>query len=357
MSNNSAVVLSKINNKLIGSNTELQTFYEDIKALTIPLIPETLNFGVRPELKLSATLVTVDTQVDQSKNNRDIYSTDGGKFALHLTKLNEIAQAAGLRITDSRIIERQTDDQGLVIYISHQMKWEMKSIDGSMKDGTVTGKYDYMADLADQKAKKKTEAQIIKRRRHADALAESNCLTRAISKALAKLPQSFSLEELKKPFLVPCVTEDKRELLKGLPPEAQAELKKMEAARALGLLEVMYPQQKREVAPDTASFVETPADTTPQSHSPSTPAYETAQVVEETTMSQTEMNKIIAGEFRDASQQERTEKILALAKLTGYKLPGGKEVNAGTIERSTLEKQISTIEYLLNLQAEEGDTL
>lgn len=357
MANNTAVVLQKVNNKIIGSNTELQTFYEDIKALTIPLIPETLNFGVRPELKLSATLVTVDTQVDKYRNNRDIYSTDGGKYALHLTKLNEIAQAAGLRIIDSRIIERQVDEHGLVVYISHQMKWEMKSIDGSMKDGTVTGKYDYMADLADMKAEKKSEAQITKRRRHADALAESNCLTRAISKALAKLPQSFTLEELNKPFLVPCVIEDKRELLKGLPPEARARLQEMEAARALGLLETMYPQQKREVAPETSPNVEPPAAHQQAPAGKASDNVEDATVIGETEMSQAEKNRIIAEEFRGSSQQERTEKILTLAKLTGYKLPDGREIKAGTIERSNMDKQINIIEHLLNLQSEEGDTL
>jgi hypothetical protein len=76
---------------------------------------------------------------------------DGGKYALHLNKINEIAQASDLKITDSRIIDRKVDNDGRVTYISHQVSWEMRNIDGSIKSGVATGKYDYYNDVATKK--------------------------------------------------------------------------------------------------------------------------------------------------------------------------------------------------------------
>ena len=326
--------LIKWTEEKIDSNQALMDFRERALTKTICLFPETVSFN-QSELKYGVAIVSVDTKVDDKGNNRDIYRTSNG-YALHLNKLNEIAQTADIRIIDSRISERQVDENGRVTLVIHTIKWELKSVDGSVKSGEATGKYDYYADQAS-----KSENQTKERRKHAEALAESNARVRAFNMASLKLQNSYTLEELKKPFLIPFVIEDKNELLKDLPLDIQIDLKKQVAMKRLGLVDTMYPASQTKQIED-ASYDE--VDKTTGEIKP------TAKPDPKTGVTAAEENHINAETFREASQAERTEKILNLVKIKEFKTPTGKPVTAKNIENSTIDKQIAFIEMLLNLE-------
>jgi len=337
--------LMKISQEVISSNEQLHNFVQRVKEITNPLFPDTLNF-VRPEFKLSATVVSVDANVDKYGNNRDIYKTENGQYALHLSKLNEIAKAAGLQITDSKILERKIDSEGRVTYILFQVKGYVKGIDGSIKEDVATGKYDYYRDLEKYTSPK----QVKGRRGHAEALAESNAKTRLFNKLVTKLPQSFTLKELQKPFLVPCVIEDKYELLKDLDPETQKQIKAEYAREQLGLSRRIYPAAGRAALPEAS---QTPADAAEE--------ITEANVVEEehvaapqtepqqTKISFEEQMHILAEEFRHAPQKERTEKIMQLIETTKYSDPNGIPFTKARIEQNSLDTQIKFLEKLLTV--------
>ncbi len=330
--------LMKISEEIISSNEQMHSFLEKAKAVTIPLFPDTLNF-VRPEFKLSATVVSVDTNVDKYGNNRDIYKTENGQYALHLSKLNEIAKAAGLQITDSRILERKIDGKGRVTYVLFQVKGYVKGIDGSTKEDVATGRYDYYRDLekyVDYKTGEPKMKMINARRSFAEALAESNAKTRLFNKLVTKLPQSFTIEELKKPFLVPCVIQDKNELLKDLDPETQKQIKAEYARKQLGIANQIYNS--------------TPT-TNPLAISENSESITEVEFEEEKSVTKEEENRIIANEFRTVPQKERTEKIMNLIKLKGWKHPKGVSVTAAMIEKAPLDVQIQRLEELLNMPA------
>ena len=314
----------------IDSNKALMDFTEKARTDTICLFPETVSFN-QSELKYGVAVVSVDTTNLVDGNNRDIYSTSNG-YALHLNKLNEIAQTAGIRIIDSRISERQTDENGRVILVIHTIKWQLKSVDGSIKEGEATGKYDYYADQDS-----KTDKQTKQRRKHAEALAESNARVRAFNMASLKLQNSYSLAELKKPFLIPFVIEDKNELLKDLPAEMQIELKKQVAMKKLGLLDTMYPGAPKQI--ENASYEEVDKTTGEIKQLPGKEIKPAISAEEE--------NHINAETFREATQKERTEKIMRLVQLKEFK--SEKPVTPGQIEKSSLDKQIAFIEKLLNI--------
>ncbi len=349
-----------INLPVIKENNQLTKFLDTVKQTMIPLVPEMMNF-VKPELKLGFQKITVETTFGEytdgggtkrkQKSNRDIYEVDGGRYSLHLSKLNEIAQAAGLKITDSKPIERQNDPKdGRVSFIKHQMKWELRAIDGSIKSGAVTGEYSYEED----KHRNFKEAQINKRRNFAGSLAESNCMARVINKAISKLPQSFTLTELKKPFLVPCVIEDYSEMLKKYP-----EMEKAYIAQKIGLAGFLMstPEQlSNEIHKAHEDYEKEPVNEEPKADNKEV---EEAQFTETTAdkikdelhgeeiwidpnmpegFDVKEWHKIQAENFKDVTQKERTEAIEKLIKSREYK-----RVNNTPIEQYPVHRQIELI--------------
>jgi len=328
--------IMSLTNEKIGTNMALQAFVQKARNVTIPLFPETVNFDTG--YKFGAGLVSVSTIVDARGNNRDIYKNESGGYSLHTAKLNEIAQQAGIRIMDSRLIERKTDEKGQVTFISHQITGELKSVDGSLKRITVTGKYDYYNDAASSK----TEGQIKSRRKHAEALAESNAMYRLYNKLLAKIQSSFTLDELKKPFLIPYVLEDKEDLLKDLPQEEQIAIKKEYARKRLGLVSDIY----NTTAP-VQRAIEEPKVTILQDDEDDEQANNGDRTKED--------NHFNAETFREAPQKERIERILNLIKIKNYKVPKNPNitVTADMIARTSLDRQIMLIEELLNMPDEE----
>ena len=333
--NNTALI--RLTEERIGDNTALSTFVEKAKQHTVCLFPETVLF-TDPALKFGAALVTVDTNLDKYGNNKDIYRNSDGSYCLHLSKINEISQHASIQVTESRILERKIDEKGRVVFIEHQVKGRLKYVDGSIKEDIATGKYDYYRDLE----KYTSEKQINGRRSHAEALAESNAKTRLYNKLNFKLPSSFTLDKLKKPFLVPFVIEDKEELLKQLPAEEQAALRKKLIEKRLGIANTIYSDPEQKQIPS--------APVEEKSNSDIPDASFTDLPEANSGLSKKEQNKIIADEFRTVSQTERTEKIMNLIKIKGWTHPKGAIVTATMIEKASIDDQIKRIEEMLNMQ-------
>ena len=331
--------LIKLTDVRINDNTSLSAFIDNAKAVTIPLFPETVQF-TDSALKYGAAIVSVNLNLDQYGSNKDIYKNESGGYCLHLSKINEIAQQSGVQITDSRILERKVDERGRVTFIEHQVKGRMRSVDGSIKEDVATGKYDYFRDLEKYVKKDGTAitGMINSRRSHAEALAESNAKTRLFNKLVAKLPSSFTLDELKKPFLIPYVIEDKNELLKDLPKETQQKIKEEVARKRLGLMDDIYPAKK---VIEEAQVVT--ADEDQSMHQVSE-----ANIVEEKPMfTPAEKAKMDAETYKDAPQKERTEKIVTLYKLKGIRNKDNSEITAHQVEKASIDKQIEAIEKLL----------
>lgn len=336
---NNKAALIKLTDVRINDNASLSTFIDNAKAVTIPLFPETVQF-TDSALKYGAAIVSVNLNLDQYGSNKDIYKNESGGYCLHLSKINEIAQQAGVQITDSRILERKVDERGRVTFIEHQVKGRMRSVDGSIKEDVATGKYDYFRDCEKYVKKDGTAitGMINSRRSHAEALAESNAKTRLFNKLVAKLPSSFTLDELKKPFLIPYVIEDKNELLKDLPKETQQKIKEEVARKRMGLMDDIYPAKK---VIEEAQVVT--ADEDQSMHQVSE-----AQVIEEKPLFTPEEKAHIDAEtYRQAPQRERTEKIVTLYKLKGIRNKDNSEITAQQVEKASIDKQIEAIEKLL----------
>ncbi len=335
--------LLKLTDVRINDNTSLVSFIDQARAVTTPLFPETVQF-TDPAFKYGAAIVSVDLNLDNYGNNKDVYKNESGGYCLHLSKINEIAQQAGVQITDSRILERKVDERGRVTFIEHQVKGRLKSVDGSIKEDVATGKYDYFRDMEKYVKKDGTliEGMIKSRRSHAEALAESNAKTRLFNKLVAKLPSSFTLEELKKPFLIPYVIEDKDAIINSLPKEEQGKIRTELAKKRLGLIDTVYSQGPKTI--EDAQVI------TEEAEPPMN------QVIEEKPIfTPEEKAKFDAETYKDAPQKERTEKILTLYKLKGIKNPNGTEVTASQVESQPVVKQLLAIEKLLLMPDAESE--
>jgi len=344
----------------INSNEALQTFVNRARELTIPLFPETVQF-TDSALKYGAAIVTVDTNLDGYGNNKDIYKNETGGFCLHLTKINEIAQQAGVTVTDSRILERKVDELGGVVFIEYQVRGKLRSVDGSVKEDVATGKYDYHRDCQKYISKKNGEPlinMINSRRSHAEALAESNAKTRLYNKMLAKLPSSFTLQELQKPFLIPYVLEDKNEILKDLDPQDQRILRFQLAQKRLGIAESVFggPESKPVEDVEPLSVENEIPHNLSNGNGNNTPPNPPVQN-QAPTLNPDEDPEILAEEYRDQSQAVRTEKILTLIKVLDYKDPNGASFNEARIANNSLDGQINFLKKLFTLKLEKKDDL
>ncbi|MBS4034360.1 MAG: hypothetical protein KGZ85_07855 [Ignavibacterium sp.] len=321
--------LVKLTEERIGNNNQLQKFVQQARTIANVVFPETLPFSDK-YCRLGAEIVTVNPNDD-----KQVYQNESGGYCLHLSKLNEIAKAAKIRVVGSRILERKVDETGRVTFISHEVTVQYRTVSGEMIKESYTGKYDYFNDAAT-----KSEKQTKSRRKHAEALAESNALTRAFNKVLPQLPQSFNKKDFDKPFLIPYVEEDKNALLSEFSPEEQKSIKKELARQKLGIVDTIYQSgspannsRQVEEAVVTEEVTEAPKTETPPNEDPG----------------------FISETYREAPQNERTEKILQLIELKKFQDPKGTPFTQARIEQSPLDSQIKFIKKLLEMpDAEEA---
>lgn len=326
-----STALVKLTEEKIGNNNQLQAFVQQAKAVANVIFPENIQFA-DPSLRYGVRQVTVN-----SGDSKQVYKDKTtGDYLLHSSKIKEFVDAVSIRWTDSQLEERKYDEKGQVTYVRVKVFGELKSVDGTIKQTVASGTYDYYAD----KINFDSEKQVNKRRYKADQLAETNAKYRAVKDLFPKLPSLFSESDLKKPFFIPYVLEDKNlaieNALKDLPVEDQTLLRKQRAAHIMGIADTIYSpsigqrQIENTSAPEKTSNVQD------------------ANIIEEKPMFTPEEKAHIDAEtYRDAPVKERIEKILTLYKLKGLKNADGSEVTAAQVEKSSIDKQIIVIEKLL----------
>ena len=356
------VTLGSLSNRRVSNNSELSELLLMAKEVSIPLIPETTQFS-DDFIKLGVTFVRVKTTFpnklsygkdtgEKADSNGDIYRTDNGQFALHHTKLNEIAKAAGVQIYESKLVERACDDKGSVVYISHSVKAKWRSVDGVFHDEAITGTYDYFADVAS-----KSQKMADRRRSNADALAESKAYSRLFRKAIPQFQGSYSLSELEKPFAVPFVVDDQKALLNTLSPQDREEVNKAMVMKRLGVVEQMYP--RRVGSAPLSDRVEAPHTNPAAQAAKLDPAKEVFAPVSQPTsnsgqangeLSQAEMNLLTAEEYRGAEQRDRTGFFVKLQEERELDQTCA-AVTTVQFEKSNIDSQIKFLIKLLSFPA------
>ena len=317
----------------VKNQTELNNALQSLKQHFNVLVPAQMNFS-SPMHKVALEAVQLDPSVDNKKNGIDIYSPDGtDKYTLHYKAANKIAGAAGINWTKSYAAKRETGDDGRVIYVEHVVEYEVKKTNGSTKKGVMTGHYRYEEDKAKFSANPK---QIESRRRFAEGLAESNAKLRAIFEALEQLPRSFSLDEIKKPFLVPCVVEDINELAKNDP-----EIRRMIAANSLGILDKIYGKEPKTdpnlIAGATAEVVDEHSSPQPATFVPS----------------QADIEKQNIGIWSELTSDQRYKELVLLANKIGKPLT----FEAISYTSAPLQRQINgLLEFWRQAQKQQSST-
>lgn len=361
--------LLNITNQKVNDNTQLQSIFIQADQKTNNLVPSSMTFGARPELVLGFTLVSVNTEFEkyewkgkqyEQQSNGDIFLIDkkSKRYALHLRKLKEIAQAAGVKITHQTEIDHQYDEKGKTTYVKFELGWEMINIDGSTKSGMQIGEYSFLAQVEKHKKDDGTmnEDFLEKQRGDGAKLAMSNALGRAIKDALPKMKGMFTIEELKKPFLVPCVIKDLSKLLEKYP-----DVEKMLLAKELGISDMIYSHQNKMLESHLAvndnlqlrvaeAIEPLPEELNKKQPLPAEkeipiPATETkAATPSSEGPTPKKFNKITAKEFHDQPEDVRVKKIEDLLIQKGKSWTG-----KSAIGMYTASQHIKFIEDLLNL--------
>lgn len=331
--------LIKLTEEKIDSNDKLRSFISRSKDLANVICPETVQFS---DISLKYGIAKID--VDPTNEKQVWKDKSSGELIFHLSKKKEFADAVGVKWSNPKIIERRFDEKGQVTYVAASIVGKLKSVDGSVKESEQLGVYDYFAD----KNNFSNETQIKKRRYKADQNALSNAQYRCLTDLLPKLRGSYKFEDLKKPFILTYVIEDKNELLKGLPLEDQILIKKKAAEKAFGISSAIYPS-----SPENNNHPALPESKQNQDNNNNIPDANFTDIPQgESGISHAEQNKIIADEFRNVPQKERTEKIMNLIKIKGWKHPKGAIVTATMIEKASVDDQIKRIEEMLNMPDE-----
>lgn len=327
-----STALVKLTEEKIGNNNQLQAFVQQAKAVANVIFPENIQFA-DPSLRYGVRQVTVN-----SGDSKQVYKDKTtGDYLLHSSKIKEFVDAVSIRWTDSQLEERKYDEKGQVTYVRVKVFGELKSVDGTIKQTVASGTYDYYAD----KINFDSEKQVNKRRYKADQLAETNAKYRAVKDLFPKLPSLFSESDLKKPFFIPYVLEDKNlaieNALKDLPVEDQTLLRKQRAAHIMGIADTIYsPSIGQRQIENTASAPEQAFNV------------QEANVIEEKPMFTPEEKAHNDAEtYRDAPQKERSEKIVTLYKLKGIRNKDNSEITTQQVEKASIDKQIEVIEKLL----------
>jgi len=309
------------------------------------LVPPAMNFS-SPYHKVALVPVFCDTRVDNRGNGKDIWKPgDSEEFTFHMSFLNKLAGTANLIWTDSRsIVYEKSEEDKLPERIEHQVKWMIQKPDGSWRYGVSIGRYNYHTD----KKRFKHQKQVDRRREFAETLAESNAKTRAIFEALDGIYRQYKLEDLSKPFVVPRVVEDYRDLI-GDDPEAKrmylAHIFK-QSDRISGRLE--EPVNQSDEQKETHQQIEQPkSDEQPQAgydipdanyyedapaEQPQAPGPETPEMKKQAFVKQ----------WNDLGEKDRVENIVSLMKQKNYRTQSGKVP-------PDKESQIKLAWYLYNL--------
>jgi hypothetical protein len=315
--------------KKIENNAQLLEFLDTHKDEIIPVMPRTLNFGGVKFNELNFTAITFSkedtfspTGWEKEEDKRNGIIKQGETRVLHLKKLNEIAQAAGFKITDSRTIRRDFDDKQRIRYVEVQIKWEVLNVDGTKREGKTVGTWDFEEDTRKYVNKDGTPKTEMKegRRKRAQSLAESNAVTRAIFKAIPQIPQTLTADDFKKQFLVPCVVKDPRKLIAMLPKDKQDLYTEMYVASELGIAANIFGGNKPETKNEIKENYEDSRE--PEYVVEAEEVHEPVEVHQEEPVKTNEPTleeqvKMQVGTLKEAPQEERNKAYRSITKDLG----------------------------------------
>ncbi|MCX6170097.1 MAG: hypothetical protein NTX65_12190 [Ignavibacteriales bacterium] len=235
-------------NIMLRTNLELENFLSKKKISQIILIPPMRLYD--NGLTISIVPVELDTEFEPSSSfNGDIWKLTSNKFSLTRNALDKIATAARIKFSNSRMLSREVNDDGRVIYIKHQIQYELLCTDGSNRSSSTTGEYNYHEDLSRFRflediihegviihKKGDLNIELVERRRNnSGSFAEGNAKSKALGEVFSEIKKSFTLEELQIPILVGRVVVDIEDILLKNP-----ELKSHYAAKLLDISNLAY---------------------------------------------------------------------------------------------------------------------
>ncbi|GEM_PF-5699320 len=234
--------------RTINSENELRELIRSLHNTHNIYVPPVVFYN--NHMTLVPAEVHLDSKWGQGYKNDDIWTIDGTNFNLTKVAMSKLSSASGVVYFDSRIAYRELDPvTKRVTYIKHSVAWRKADLSGVDITGISTGEYSYYEDEARYRYKKDITSngnvihkkgepiieQIERRRNYAGSLAETNAKVRAFSEAVCEIPKSFTLEELKKPFLLVRAVANVQHILNQHP-----ELQPVYGAQILGIANVIY---------------------------------------------------------------------------------------------------------------------
>jgi hypothetical protein len=340
------------------------------------LLPNTLN--IEAGIRLHITVITVDTTISKDYINNDIYKTPQGLYGFKLKKLTEFRDAVGMRTWGDKQ-DRKVGDDGRVVFIGHYLNYTLLSANGTSIVGSEIGKYDYYEDCAtliktvkvNGQDVEKGKDQVAMKRKVADQLARTNCLSRIINKAIPKLALAYTLSDLRKPFIVAEAKINIPDIIKTAPKEIQQQLAYQYYSGLIGSFNKIFPDQpipmleaptenqlpaanvnllpasKDEPSKNIidANYVDQNKDLTQQKEleKPKSEVWIDPDMPKD--FNPEEWHRIQAEAFRDVPQKERTTAIEKLIKSRNYK-----RMNNTPIAEYPVARQIELIFNLRCMQ-------
>jgi len=171
---------------------------------------------IMPLHQVSLRVVTIDASIDPQSGNgpecyRDPRFCKAGEVALGKNALAKIMGAAGVQI----VSRRRLDDHSDPYYCEVEVVLAMQDFDGTYRQIIATKEMDLRAGAPETMKPEKDrqgtktgrlvaydDSALADKRRHIQSHAETKAIERGI-RLLFSLRQKYSLEDLKKPFVVP----------------------------------------------------------------------------------------------------------------------------------------------------------
>lgn len=167
---------------------------------------------------ISLRSVVVDPETDKYGNGREVYRSHSfcapNERALGGVALQKIAGAAGVEIVQ----RKRLDDRSSPYHCEIEITVQMRDYDGTLRTVTKAKEIDFRDGAPETMKPERVErngrkektgklvplapADLANKRAHIQSLAETKAFYRALRTLLA-IKQKYTLEELKKPFVVP----------------------------------------------------------------------------------------------------------------------------------------------------------
>jgi len=230
----------------IAKIEELRTRYESLSTQVNLVTPLQAPDFIPAMYKVSLRAVVLSAEVDRGDVYKDDQFCAKGERAPTKVGLLKILQAAGGEVVAEKC--RRVDDRKDPRYAETQMVIRLPMLDGSSKEFAATRHVDHR-DGSDEIVGW-SEKRLAQARKFTPELSETKALSRAIREGLA-LKQKYTEGELARPFVVPALVFD--------PDMSDPEIRRMVAARGLGVTDQLYGPAKDRPALVAATAPDEPA--------------------------------------------------------------------------------------------------